>query len=587
MHGCVTCLMKLSPRSARPAAAWAAVVWPAAVLLLAAGSTSAAERADVKSAPVAVSATATKLAPATKLTAAELAREIDRHVDRQLQAKKIPVSPRTDDAEFLRRAYLDIVGTIPPLEKVEAFLADKSSAKRASLIDELLRTEEYALHMTDQWREHLIPGTAAAGRRRHETGIAWIEKAFRENRPYDEFIRGALTVEGFQRDNGAATFLITHQSLDEVTDRMSKVLLGVQVTCAQCHDHPFAAWKQDDYWGLAAFFSKVRHQYEKIDKVEHYGVSERGERKPLMTPPSLKVVPPTYLGGVRPTLDPKEPYLPTFVDWLAAADNPYFARAFANRLWRTLMGRGLVEPVDDLRDANPGTHPELLALLGEQFRVNDFDIHYLTRAVTLSETYQRSSRPLDGNLADAELYSHMAVKVMPPYVLGDSLLVFMRIGDPPPGTVAKTEAKPAKPQATTDTKSPKADAKPAEPKNAEDEALKAKLRARATRDSFASFFKGEENAAPTAFETGLPQALRLMNSQDMFRGSRVVAALEKTTTDRSRLVEQIYLAALARRPSEAEQTIVAKYLQTQPDYRRGLNDLIWALLNGTEFVTNH
>lgn len=582
MDGCVS-----SPTKIKRRRVWSAAVWFAAATLLAGGATIGAERADVKSASTAVSATATKLVPAKKLTAAELAREIDRHVNRQLEAKKIPVSPRTDDAEFLRRAYLDIAGTIPPLDKVEPFLADKSSDKRARLIDELLRTEEYVRHMTDQWREHLIPGTAAAGRRRHETGIVWLEDAFREKRPYDDLIRGVLTVDGFQRDNGAATFLITHQSLDEVTDRMSKVLLGVQVTCAQCHDHPFAAWKQDDYWGLAAFFSKVRHQYEKIDKVEHYGVSERGDRKPIMTPPSLKVVPPTYLGGVRPTLDPNEPYLPTFVDWLAADDNPYFARAFANRLWRTLMGRGLVEPVDDLRDANPGTHPELLTLLGEQFRVNDFDIHFLIRAVTLSETYQRSSRPLDGNIADAEQYSHMAVKVMPPYVLGDSLLVFMKIGDPPPGTETRSATKPANPQATTDTRSPKADAKGVDPKNAEDEALKAKIRARGTRDSFASFFKGEENAAPTAFETGLPQALRLMNSQDMFRGSRVVSVLEKSTTDRSRLVEQIYLAVLARRPSEAEQTIVANYLKTQQDYRRGLNDLIWALLNGTEFVTNH
>jgi len=585
MDGCVPFRLKLSRRNIRLTAVWCAAA------LIAGGSTRAAERADVKSTTTAVRVPTTKPVPARtstlkKLSAADLAHEIDRHVLSRLEAKKIPLSPQTSDAEFLRRAYLDIAGTIPPLEKVEPFLADKSPGKRAALIDELLRTDEYVRHMTDQWREHLIPGTAAAGRRRHETGIVWLEEAFRENRPYDEFIRGVLTVDGFQRDNGAATFLITHQSLDEVTDRMSKVLLGVQVTCAQCHDHPFAAWKQDDYWGLAAFFSKVRHQYEKIDKVEHYGVSERGERKPIMTPPSLKVVPPTYLGGVRPTLDPKEPYLPTFVDWLAADDNPYFARAFANRLWRTLMGRGLVEPVDDLRDANPGTHPELLALLGEQFRVNDFDIHYLIRAVTLSETYQRSSRPLDGNLADAELYSHMAVKVMPPYVLGDSIQVFMKIGDPPPGTETKPQAKPetkvTKSDAKSDSKSTAAD-----PKNAEDEALKAKIRARGMRDSYASFFKGEENAAPTAFETGLPQALRLMNSQDMFRGSRVISVLEKAASDRKRLVEQVYLAALARRPSEAEQTIVANYLKTQSDYRRGLNDVIWALLNGTEFVTNH
>lgn len=539
--------------------------------LVSSAQVEAAERSDVKStSPASIARPMTNATSARKLTAAELAREIDRHIDRQLAAKKIPVSPRTDDGEFLRRVYLDIAGTIPPLDKVEPFLDDKRSDKRAKAIDELLRTEEYVRHMTDQWREHLIPSTAAAGRRRHETGIAWLEEAFRANRPYDEFIRGVLTVDGYQRDNGAATFLVTHQSLDEMADRFSKTLLGVQINCAQCHNHPFAAWKQDDYWGIAAFFSKVKPQYEKIDKVEHYGVSERGERKPVMTPPSLKVVPPTFLGGVQPKLDPKEPYLPAFVDWLASADNPYFARAFVNRLWRTFMGRGLVEPVDDLRDDNPGTHPELLALLGEQFRLNGFDIHYLIRALALSEAYQRTSRPLDANRDDTELYSHMAVRVMPPYVLGDSIQSVLRIGDPPPGSEQKA-VKQAKP----------------EPKLTDDELLKAKIRARGTRDSYASFFKGEENAPPTAFETGLPQALRLMNSQEMYRGTRVVSELSKSSKDPERILDQVYLAALTRRPTTAEREIVARYLKSHPDGSRALSDVIWALLNGTEFVTNH
>lgn len=545
------------------------LAWSLAALV-ASNQTFAAERSESKSTAAAtLSTTATKKsnAAAKKLTAAELAAEIDRQVLRKLEAKKIPLSPRTDDSEFLRRAYLDIAGTIPPLDRVETFLADSRSGKRARVIDELLASEMYVQHMVDQWREHLIPDTAAARRRRHETGIAWLEESFRGNQPYDEFIRGVLTAEGWQRDNGAVTFLLTHQSLDEATDRFSRVLLGVQITCAQCHNHPFADWKQDDYWGTAAFFSKVKHQFEKPEKVEHYGVSELGTRKPIMTPPSLKVVPPTFLGGVRPTLDPEKPYLPTFVDWLAADDNPYFARAFANRLWRKLMGRGIVEPVDDLRDANPGTHPELLALLGEQFRLNGFDIHYLIRAVTLSETYQRTSRPLDGNRDDAELYSHMPVKVMAPYVLGDSLQTFMRLGDDAFGEATASK-------------------KPAQPVT-EDDKLKAKQRARGTRDSFASFFKGEDNAAPTAYEVGVPQALKLMNAQEMFRGSRVVAELTKKNDKHDLLLERIYLAALARRPTEEERTIALRYVKEQPDWRKGFNDVIWALLNSTEFATNH
>lgn len=524
----------------------------------AAESSDAAKPTSVTKSSITGKATSVK-----KLTAAELAKQIDVHVDRALQAKKIPTSPRSDDAEFLRRVYLDITGTIPSYERVEPFLNDTQPDKRARLIDGLLASPEYVRHMTDQWREHLIPNTAASARRRHETGIQWLEAAFRENRPYDEFVRGVLTADGMQRNNGATTFLLTHQSLDEMTDRLSKVLLGVQITCAQCHNHPFADWKQEDYWGTAAFFSKVKHQYERIEKVEHYGVSERGDRKPVMTPPSLKVVPPTYLGGEPAKLDPAEPYLPVFVDWLASEGNPYFARAFVNRLWRSLLGRGLVEPVDDLRDANPGTHPELLALLGEQFRANGFDIHYLIRALTLSETYQRTSRALDANRNDAELYSHMPVKVLSPYMLGDAIATVMRLGDTPPA--------PTKPQ----------------PELSDDDKLKASQRARATRDQFASFFRGEENPSPLAYETGMPQALRLMNSQDMFRGSRVVGVFAQKTKQPEALVEPIYLAVLSRRPSAEERQIVLEHVKSQPEMIKALTDVVWALLNSTEFVTNH
>lgn len=520
-----------------------------------------------------------------KLTAAELAAEIDAHVTRMLVEKKLPVSPLSDDGEFLRRVSVDITGTIPSLSRVVPFLDDASPDKRARVIDELLASEEYVRHMTDQWREHLIPGTAAAARRRHETGLLWLEETFRANRPYDEFVRGVLTADGMQRNNGATTFLLTHQSLDEMTDRLSRVLLGVNITCAQCHHHPFADWKQEDYWGIAAFFSKVKHQYERIDKVEHYGVSERGDRKPIMTPPSLKVVPPTFLGGKQPELDKNEPYLPAFCDWLASADNPYFARAFANRLWRKLMGRGLVEPVDDLREANPGTHPELLALLGEQFRANGFDMHHLLRAITLSETYQRTSKPLDRNAEDTEWYSHMQVRVLSPYALGDSIAVVMRIGDGPtsPAAVAATKSNDAKP-------GDKPAEKPADKPAAElttEEKLKLSARNRNSRDSFAGFFRGEDNAPPTAFEVGVPQVLRMMNSQDMQRGSRVVGILLQKSKDPAVIIEQLFLATLTRRPTDAERALVMKHVQSFPDANKALHDVVWSLLNCSEFVSNH
>lgn len=515
---------------------------------------------------VALLALPTSLWAAGPLSAAELADQIDQHVAQALARKQIPVSPPADDSEFLRRVHQDITGVIPPLPRVESFLADTAANKRAKLIDELLQSEEYARHMTDQWREHLIPNTAAAARRRHESGIVWLEEAFRRNQPYHEFIRGVLTADGMQRDNGATTFLLTHQSLDEATDRLSRVLLGVQITCAQCHDHPFSDWKQADYWGIAAFFSKVKHQYERIDSVEHYGVSERGDRKPIMSPPSFKDTPPTFLGGVQPTLDKDQPYLPVFVDWLSANDNPYFAKAFVNRLWRKLMGRGLVEPVDDLRHDNPGTHPELLALLAEQFHQNGFDIHYVIRAITLSKTYQRTSKPLEANKDDGAYYSHMPVRVMTPHGLYDSIQTVNRLGDTPPPS--KEPAKETPP--LTD-----------------EEKIKASIRARGQRDSAATFFKGEESPSPIAYEAGLPQALRLMNSQEMQRGSRVVSFLAKRSPEHDKIVSGLYLAILARSPSDEEQKIALECVKTHGEPTKALADIAWALLNTTEFVTIH
>lgn len=504
------------------------------------------------------------LAQKSILNSVALAAQIDQHVDRTLEAKGIPVSPRADDAEFLRRIYLDVTGVIPPLDRIEPFFADATADKRSHLIDELLCSEEYARHMTDQWREYLIPNTAAAARRRHETGIVWLEEAFRTNRPYHEFVRGVLTADGMQRDSGASTFLLTHQSLDEVTDRLSRVLLGVQITCAQCHDHPFADWKQSDYWGTAAFFSKVKHQYERINNVEHYGVSEKGDRKPLMVPPSFQATPPTFLGGVQPMLDQEQPYLPVFVDWLATSDNPYFAQAFVNRLWRKLMGRGLVEPVDDLRHDNPGTHPELLALLAEQFRHSGFDIHYLIRSITLSQAYQRTSKPLEGNQDDRQYYSHAPIKVMTPHGLHDSVQTVMRLGDSPPPM-------PKDPP----------------PQLSDEEKVKASIRSRGQRDSFANFFKGEENPSPVAYEAGLPQALRLMNAQEMQRGSRVVAFLARKSPQPESIVSQLYLAVLSRHPSSEERAIALDYIQAHSEPTKVLADVAWALLNSTEFVTIH
>jgi hypothetical protein len=503
------------------------------------------------------------VAPQKKFAPAELAAFIDAAIERRLAAQKVTTAPRTDDAEYLRRVSLDVVGVIPTAERTAAFLADERSDKRSALIDELLAAPEYARHMTDEWRELLIPTTAASLRREHQYGIEWLHAAFRQNKPWSDVVTGILTAEGFQAENGAVTILMTHQSLDEITDRAAKVFLGVQLQCAQCHNHPFSDWRQDEYWELAAFFKNVKPQYKKENKIEMYGVSERGDRKPIMTPASLKVVPAAYLRSGPADVSDAEPALPVFAAWLTAPENPWLARAFVNRLWRQFFGRGLVEPIDDLRADNPATHPEVLDELARQFVAHNFDVHYLIRAITATTAYQRTSRI--GTEPDAaetvKLYGRMPLKVVQPYPLRDSVERVLSLGDAPAAEPAKLPDDPY-------------------------QAIRELRKRRGSRDSFASYFQGEDGASPTSYQAGLPQALRLMNGKDaQYRPSKASDEVRRRYAKPEEGVEFVYLAALSRRPTPDELKAAVAYVQTKGE--RKYTDLIWALLNSTEFAANH
>lgn len=499
--------------------------------------------------------------PKRKSTPAELAKFIDAAIDRRLQEKKLTAAPPADDAEFLRRASLDVTGVIPTAERVAQFLDDKHPDKRAKLVDELLASDEYAQHMTDDWRELLIPTTAASLRREHQYGIEFLNAAFAANKPWDRIVTEILTADGFQTENGAVTILMTHQSLDEITDRAAKVFLGVNLQCAQCHNHPFTDWRQNEYWELAAFFKNMRPLYKKVDKVEMYGVSESSDRKPIMTPPSFQAVPAAYLRSGPVQLKEAEPALPVLAHWLTAPENPWFARAFTNRIWRQYFGRGLVEPVDDLRADNPATHPEVLDEMARQFAANKFDVKYLIRAVTATAAYQRTSRIADSDESETlRLYGRMPLKVLQPFPLRDSIERVLAIGEPP--------QPPAK--------------LPDDPH----EAIRERRKRRGSRDSFAQYFQGEEGASPTSYQTGLPQALRLMNGKELqYRPSKMSDEVLRRYKQPEAGVDFVYRAVLSRRPTTEERDTAVAYVNEKGEGK--YTDLIWALLNSTEFAANH
>lgn len=503
-------------------------------------------------------------APAKKLDPAELAAFVDAAIERRLSEKQLEPAPPADDAEFLRRVSLDVAGVIPTAEQVESYPADRRVDKRARLVDQLLASEEYARHQTDVWRELLIPTTAASLRREHQYALEWLRESFARNKPWDRTVREILTADGFQDENGAVTILMTHQSLDEITDRVAKIFLGAQLQCAQCHNHPFQDWKQDEYWELAAFFKNVRPQYAKVEKVERYGVSERGDRKPIMTPASYKEVPAGFLRGGPAKVTEGEPALPVFAEWLTAADNPWFARNYVNRTWRQFFGRGLVEPIDDLRGDNPATHPEVLDELARQFAAHDFDAAYLIRALTATRAYGRTSAGAAEAATDETTtwYGRMMIRVLQPFPLYDSVERILALGD---DAAAVAPAKL--------------------PENRY-EAIRELRKRRGTRDNFANYFAGEEGAAPTSYQAGLPQALRLMNGKELqYRPSKTSTELRKRYARPEEAIDYVFRAVLSRRPASDELQTSLKYVETKGGGT--YTDLIWALMNGTEFLANH
>ncbi len=488
---------------------------------------------------------------------ATIARLIDEAIQKRLDSEKVSASPSASDAEFLRRVYLDVAGVIPSADRVAAFLDSKESNKRNELIEALLASPEYARRMTDIWKALLIPNTAASARQKHEPMVQWLEASFTANKRLDILAREVLSANGLQDENGAVTFFITHETVDEITDRVARVFLGVQIQCAQCHKHPFGDWTQAEYWGMAAFFTKVKSVYVKTGDTQRYGAKEdaTSKSKPLlMLPASVKATPPTFLRGDRPKVSADGPNLPVLADWITSPKNPYFARAAVNRVWHQFFGRALVSPVDDMTEANEASHPELLAALAREFSASGFDLKQLIRGICHSKAYQRTSKPGGSNAADKTLLSHMAVKVMTPFQLNDSLEAVFALAinekTPPPTAVTrKTKA--------------------------------------GERGRFATFFMGEDDPDPTEFQAGIPQALYLMNSGHHYAIARAANETVSRKKTPEKVVETMFLATLTRPPTDKESTTMLTHIAKATDKRAAYHDILWALVNSTEFLSNH
>lgn len=493
---------------------------------------------------------------------------IDAEVKRRLVAADLPASPPASDAEFLRRVTLDLTGCLLTYERTVAFLQSQDPDKRRRLIDELLASPAYALHFATIWRNLMVPLDLTSDK---PTGrdlfTPWLAEQFQRNRGWHEIVTELLTIEGSIKDTPGSAFLLANSENQQpqaplLTNTTARLFLGVQLQCAQCHDHPFAAWKQEDYWGLAAFFSRVRN------------TSNRGQRDAAFTetPPAgataatdARIAVPTsagkiggktvtarFLGGAA-LPDVAGPLRPRLASWLTATDNPYFATAAVNRLWAHFFGRGFVHPVDNLHPDNSPSHPELLKRLAAEFTTSGYDLKHLMRCICASEAYQRTSRPLPENADDHVLLSHMRVKALTPDVHYNILLMGLTFNSPEPPRTGKANAKPLF----------------------------------ESREDFVRAYRMTEEPNADELPLGIPQMLRLLNAPQWNVVPAWIDQLAQSTKGSAEVIDMLYLVTLARRPSEQEAHIMTDYLARRSDRRTGYAGLLWILLNSSEFVLNH
>jgi hypothetical protein len=498
--------------------------------------------------------------PSGPKDAAALARLIDAEIEKTLTRAKVATSPLCSDEEFVRRVYLDVTGVIPTGDQAKAFLDSTDTKKREKLVDELLASPNFGRRLADVWVPKLFPRDSNNRFVLRDPLVKWLTEKFNANTPWNQFVFDLVTASGTVGENPAVTYFLANRSADKITDGVTQHFLGIQLQCAQCHNHPFTDWKQTEYWGVAEFFARVRPENPKNGNKggdnTKIGVSEGTTRTKTKDffPESAKSVAPKFLGGAEQKLDPSQPARPILARWMTAPDNPFFAKAMVNRTWGMLFGSGFVNPIDDMHEKNDPSHPELLDAMARDFARNGFDLKFLYKSILLSRTYQRTSKPAGGNEQDDVLFSHMAVKVLSPEQLFDSLTQATGADKQIAARMAKAGAAKGQPNGP--------------------------------RDQFVQFFlAGADASNATEYEAGIPQALRLMNSRQ-FSGNPASLKLYATTPrDEPKVVlERMYLATLSRRPTATELARLTAHIQSAGTVVDGYGDVLWAILNSSEFT---
>jgi hypothetical protein len=500
-----------------------------------------------------------------------IAAEIDRLFEDAWQKNQVTPAPVATDEEYVRRLYLDLAGRIPATSEVREFLSDTKPAKRAELVRQLLDSPAFVRHFTIIWRNALIPQAFndLQGRALVPGFEAWLWTHFSENTPYDQIVKELITTP---IDSGndpqavltsasspSAFFLVRQLQPENLAAGTSRAFLGVRLDCAQCHDHPFDKWKQDQFWNMAAFFAGFQRPDGEPADAPRMSLQELPDRHSINVPSTGTSVPALFLTGDAPDWQSRQPTRQVLADWVTSADNPWFARMAANRLWAQFLGQGLVQPVDDFSDNNPPSHPQVLQLLSEQFTAHAFDLTFLVQTITATRVYQTSSRQTHASQADPNQFARTALRGLTPEQFFDSLAEATGYYQP-----YRTDN-----PFIIDADTP--------------------------RGRFLELFR-DENESPLQKETTILQALAMMNGDFVGNATaiensqtlRAVADFPLMSTEDK--LESLFLSALSRRPTESEQDTFIKYIArggSGNDEREAFADVFWALLNSSEFLLNH
>jgi len=490
---------------------------------------------------------------------------IDDLVWAKLKSLSITPSEPCDDATFLRRAHCDLIGRLPTPDEVRAFLADSSSEKREKLVDSLLLRPEYADFWANKWADLLRPNPYRVGIKAVFNYDQFIRDSFRQNKPYDRFVRELVTAQGSTWKNGAAVLFRDRRTPDEITTLVSQLFLGVRLECAKCHHHPFEKWGQDDFYSFAAYFAKLDHKGTGLSPPISGGeeivfVGKRGEVKHPLT---QAVMSPRPLFGTAPPIDQDGDPRDALAAWMTSAENDYFAQVIANRIWADLMGRGLVEPVDDLRATNPPSNPPLLVALGKYLREQNYDLKKLLRAIATSHVYTLSSRPSERNVSDTRNHSRHYRTRLRAEVLADALSDVTLAPE-------KFEAMPAGSRATQ---------------------LWTHRIDSTLLDTFGRPDPNQDPPCERMADGSVTQSLHLMNAPDLFHrvtsdGGRA-AKLAASDSSPEKIVEELYLHCYGR-PPDADEIALGQqvFAASGTSRRQATEDLLWALINTPEFVFN-